>query len=243
VRLVVGVQPVREAIRAHGAKVERILVERGNAPQLAALARFARDQGIAVEELTARDLDRRAKGARHQGAIAIAPDLEIVGVEALRPGPTSLYVALDGVQDPQNFGAVIRSSVALGAEAVLFAEHAAAPLSPATFRASAGAVEHATLCRVPSLTSAIRTLADGGVLTVALDPNAADDLADLDLTGPVLFVIGSEGAGLRKSVRAACARRARLPMQGPVASLNASVAAALTLYEAARQRRFPSNRG
>jgi 23S rRNA (guanosine2251-2'-O)-methyltransferase len=229
---------VREAIRAHGKRVERVLVEAGEAQKLAALARFARDQGIEVEELPGRELDRRAKGVRHQGAIALVPELVIARLESLELGPRSLFVALDEVQDPQNFGAVIRSAVALGAQAVLWAEHASAPLSPATFRASAGAIEHATLCRVSSLVSAIRTLGENGVLSVALDPAEGTPLWDIDLTGPVLLVIGSEGKGLRKSVRAACAKRARLPMTGPVESLNASVAAALTLYEAARQRAF-----
>jgi 23S rRNA (guanosine2251-2'-O)-methyltransferase len=242
VRLVVGLQPVREAIRAHGNKVLRVLIEAGDHPQLAALARFAKDQGVGVETLPGRELDLRAKGVRHQGAIALVPELPFTRLEALEVGPRSLFLALDGLQDPQNFGAVMRSAVALGADAVLWAEHASAPLSPATFRASAGAIEHATLCRVSSLVSAIRTLGDKGVLSVALDPAADDALWDVDLTGPVLLAIGSEGKGLRKSVRAACEKRAKLPMSGPIESLNASVAAALTLYEAARQRGF-STRG
>ncbi len=241
-RMIFGLQPVREAIRAHGSKLERVFIEQGDRPQLEAVARFARDQGVTVELLTRRDLDKRAQGGRHQGVMALVPDLELVSVDDLVLGPTSLFIALDEVQDPQNFGAVIRSAVALGADAIVWAEHASAPLSPATFRASAGAIEHATLCRVPSLVSALRTLSAAGLLTVALDPSADDELSALDLTGPVVLVIGSEGSGLRKSVRSACAKRARLPMRGPVESLNASVAAAITLYEALRQRAVPSER-
>src|SRR5689334_17204368 len=236
-RLVLGVQPVREAVRAHGAAIERVLVEEGDHPQLDALARFARDQGIDVTRAPRSELDRRARGARHQGVMALVPELRLRPLAELTVEPTSLFVALDEIQDPQNFGAVIRSAVAFGASAVIWPEHASAPLSPATFRASAGAIEHAALCRVPSLPSAIAHLAELGATTVALDAAGDVDLADVDLRAPSLLVIGSEGKGLKKSVRRACARSARLPMGGKIASLNASVAAAIALYEAHRQRR------
>jgi 23S rRNA (guanosine2251-2'-O)-methyltransferase len=235
-RLVLGVQPVREAVRAHGASVERVLVEEGDHPQLEALARFARDQGIEVARATRSELDRRARGARHQGVMALVPELRLRPLAELSVEPASLFVALDEIQDPQNFGAVIRSAVAFGAGAVIWPEHASAPLSPATFRASAGAIEHAVLCRVTSLPSAIEHLADLGAGAVALDAAGEVDLADVDLSGPTLLVIGSEGKGLKKSVRRACRQSARLPI-GKIGSLNASVAAAIALYEAHRQRR------
>lgn len=240
-RKIFGIQPVREAIRAHGSRLDRIVVEEGDHPTLDALARFARDQGIEVERASRRDLDRVAGGARHQGAMALAPELRLLRLDELNVHPRSLLVALDEVQDPQNFGAVVRCAVGLGADAIVWAEHASAPLSPATFRASAGAIEHASLCRVSSLVAAAHTLADRGITAIALDPNGEQELWSVDLTGPVLLAIGSEGKGLRKSVRAACQVRARLPLLGRVESLNASVAAALALYETARQRKFPSS--
>jgi 23S rRNA (guanosine2251-2'-O)-methyltransferase len=237
-RLVFGLQPVREAIRAHGDQVERVVVERAvDNPTLDALARFAEGKGIPVERLPRAELDRRSAGGRHQGALALAPDLALVSVDTLEVGPESVIVALDGLMDPQNFGAVLRSSVALGASAVLWAEHASAPLSPATFRASAGAVEHATLCRVPSLPDALQSLTARGVTAVALDAQGPVELGDLDLRGPVAIVVGAEDKGTRRPVRQACKHTARLPMAGPIASLNASVAAALALYEVLRQRR------
>jgi 23S rRNA (guanosine2251-2'-O)-methyltransferase len=236
-RLVFGVQPVREAVRAHGRTVEHVFVEQGDHPQLDALARFARDQGIEVTLATRSELDRRARGARHQGVMAIVPELRLHALAELSVEPSSLFVALDEISDPQNFGAVIRSAVAFGASAVLWPEHASAPLSPATFRASAGAIEHARLCRVSSLPNAIAHLSALGTTAIALDAAGDVDLADVDLAGPTLFVIGSEGKGLKKSVRRACARVARLPMRGVIGSLNASVAAAIALYEACRQRR------
>lgn len=236
-RVVYGVQPVREAIRVHGEKMERVLVERGGGPKLEALARFAEGRGVPVEMTPRNELDRRTKDGRHQGVIALAPELLLTPVEAIAVGESSLVVALDGVMDPQNFGAVIRSAVALGASAILWPEHASAPLSPATFRASAGAVEHAVLCRVPSLPGALEDLAARGVTAVALDAQGPVELGELDLRGPTAIVIGAEDKGTRRGVRKACRFTARLPMGGPISSLNASVAGALALYEVLRQRR------
>jgi 23S rRNA (guanosine2251-2'-O)-methyltransferase len=236
-RAILGLQPVREAIRVHGAELERIFVQQNGGPTLEGLIRFAEGRGVTVELVARGDLDRRAAGGRHQGAIAIAPELRLVPLESLEIGPTALFVALDGVMDPQNFGAVIRSAVALGATAVIWPEHSSAPLSPSTFRASAGAIEHAALCRVPALAEALTALGARGVTAVALDAQGTVELGSLDLRGPVVIVIGAEDKGVRRPVRAACQHTARLPMSGPIGSLNASVAGAIALYEVVRQRR------
>ncbi|MGA2449975.1 MAG: 23S rRNA (guanosine(2251)-2'-O)-methyltransferase RlmB [Polyangiaceae bacterium] len=237
-RIVCGLQPVREAIRAHGRKLDRVFVETEStgSPQLDALARYARDQGVRVERVVRQQLDRLARGVRHQGTIALAPDLTLTSVDELPVGPATLIVALDEVQDPQNFGAVVRSSVAMGATAVVWPEHRSAPLSPAMFRASAGGIEHATLCRVASLTGALETLRARGVVIVGLDMEGARTIDSVDLRREACLVVGAEGKGLRKTVKRLCDELARLPMPGPLASLNASVAVAIGLYEAVRQR-------
>jgi 23S rRNA (guanosine2251-2'-O)-methyltransferase len=236
-RVICGLQPVREAIKAHGESLARVLVDDSpGAPQLDALARYAKDHGAEVERVPRGELDRMSRGAHHQGAIALAPELTIRTLSELELGPTSLVVALDELQDPQNFGAVIRSSVALGASAVMWPEHRSAPLSMATFRASAGAVEHATLCRVGSLPDALTKLRASGLVAVGLDAGTTTPLSAIDLTGPIVLVVGAEGKGLRRTVKSACDHLARLPMAGPIASLNASVAGAIALYETARQR-------
>jgi 23S rRNA (guanosine2251-2'-O)-methyltransferase len=227
---------VREAIRVHGKGIERVIVERQGGPKLEALARFAKDRGILVDTSDPGDLDRRAAGGRHQGVIALVPDLRLWSVNELRVEEHSTFVALDGVMDPQNFGAAVRSAVAFGAAAVLWPEHSSAPLSPAMFRASAGAIEHAVLCRVPSLAPAFEHLAAQEVAIVALDAQAPTPLAAVDLRGPVVLVIGGEDKGVRRGTRRACTATARLPMAGLIASLNASVAGAIALYEVARQR-------
>jgi len=241
-RIVCGLQPVREAIRAHGERLERVLVaarDREPSPQLEALARFARDRGAHVERPARGELDRLAHGVHHQGAIALAPDLGMASLADVAVDAGTLVVALDEVQDPQNFGAIIRSAVAMGATAVVWPEHRSAPLSAATFRASAGAVEHATLCRVTSLPPALEDLRSRGVTVVGLD-GAADVCIDaIDLAGPLALVVGAEGKGLRKTVKRTCDHLARLPMPGPIDALNASVAVAIALYEAVRQRSAP----
>jgi 23S rRNA (guanosine2251-2'-O)-methyltransferase len=233
---------VREAIRAHGGKLGRVVIEsaetgpsREPSPQLEALARFARDHGARVDRTTRAELDRIARGVRHQGAIAFAPPLALHSLDDMSID-SALVVALDELQDPQNFGAVVRSGVALGATALVWPEHRSAPLSPATFRASAGAIEHATLCRVASLPAALQSLHDRGVTVVGLDATADVLIDGIDLVGPIALVVGAEDKGLRKTVKRTCNALARLPMPGPIAALNASVAVAIALYEAVRQR-------
>jgi 23S rRNA (guanosine2251-2'-O)-methyltransferase len=235
-RIISGLQAVREAIRTRGAELEKVLVDSKSTPQLDALARYAKDQGAKVEIASRQDLDRLTHGARHQGALAFAPELTLVALEDLELAKDAVVVVLDEIQDPQNFGAVLRSAVALGASAVVWPEHSSAPLSAATFRASAGAVEHAVLCRVAGLPAALESLKTSGLAVIGLDMNGDTPIDEVDLTGPVALVIGAEGKGLRRSVKTACDRLVRLPMKGPIASLNASVAAAIALYETARQR-------
>jgi 23S rRNA (guanosine2251-2'-O)-methyltransferase len=233
-RLVLGLQAVRAAIRARRERVGAVLLE-SDAPRLEALGRFARDQGVRRVEVVGRAaLDRLAAGVQHQGAAAFAPALELTPFETLCGDPALLGIALDRIQDPQNFGAVVRSLVALGGTALLWGEHASAPLGPATQRAAAGALEFATLCRVPSLPRALSEAAASGVSVIGLDAAADQPLRALGARRPALLVIGSEHAGMTPAVRRACTGLAHLAAPGPVESLNASVAAALALYEVTR---------
>lgn len=239
-RLIIGIQPVREAIAAHGAKLERVVVAKEAGPKIDAVARFAQDRGVRVERVEKRELDKLTRGAFHQNAIAYAPALTFISLDDIIASDSPLVLALDELEDPQNFGAVIRSAVALGATCVMWPEHHSAPLTTSTFRASAGAVEHAALCRVTGLPTALATLRAAGFAVVGLDANGERVLSEVSLKRPLVLVIGAEGKGLRKTVKGACDVLARLPMQGPVGSLNASVAAALALYEAARVPHSPA---
>ncbi|MBK7582314.1 MAG: RNA methyltransferase [Myxococcales bacterium] len=236
-RLVAGLQPVREAIRVHGSRLGRVLVDARDLPRLDAVARFATDQGVrSIQRVPRGELDRLSEGAQHQGVLAWAPPLELCDPASLWADPGLLAVALDGIQDPQNFGAVIRSAVGIAGAAVVWGEHASAPLTTATFRASAGAVEHARLCRVKSLVGALADAAAAGVQVIGLEARADRALRQIDLQAPTLLVIGSEGEGMGRGVRKACTSFAQLLPMSRLDSLNASVASGIALYEAVRQR-------
>jgi 23S rRNA (guanosine2251-2'-O)-methyltransferase len=237
-RFVLGLQPVREVIRVHRGAVLRVAVDGRPLPRLDALERFARDQGVSeVLRVERGQLDRWARGAEHQGVVAWAPQLTFVDLEATIADPQLLAVGLDQIQDPQNFGAIIRSAVAVAGAAVIFGEHRAAPLSVATFRASAGAIEHAKLCRVASIRQALIAARDAGAQVVGLDAQAPLTLESLRLDGPTVLVVGSEHEGLSRGVRHVCSDFARLPSSGHLDSLNASVAVGIGLAIVAVHRR------
>jgi 23S rRNA (guanosine2251-2'-O)-methyltransferase len=236
-RLIAGLQPVREAIRVHRSGLKRVALEEKPSPTLDALARFAADQGVQeVVRAPRADLERWTDAAQHQGAAAWGPELSLTPIDELLNDSTLLALALDGIQDPQNFGAVIRSAVGVANAAVIWGEHSSAPLSPATGRASAGAIEHARLCRVPSLVSALNTARERRISIVGLDSHAPERIGELDLTGPMILVVGNEHEGMGRGVRRACTAVGRLTASGRIDSLNASVAAALALYETVTAR-------
>ena len=229
-RLVLGQQCVREAIRVWGAQVEHVYAEHDPSPRLQALCKFAQDQGVSVQSVARASLDRLAGGGLHQGIAADAPALRLVEFSALLSRPGLVAVALDGVVDPQNFGAVIRSAVGIAQAPIIWAESASAPLTPATFRASAGAIEHAELCRVSSLHGALAEAAERGTTILGLAPEAEAQLSDELPAGPLILVIGSEQKGMGRAVRKVCTHLVRLHQSGLVQSLNASVAAGIALH-------------
>lgn len=233
-RTVVGAQPVREALRAHGDGVQKLWLLEG-AARLNGLKRLAESLGVPVREVARAELDRLSEGHAHQGAVCWAPPVRMTPAAELFARHT-LILALDGIQDPQNFGAVLRSAVGIAEAAVLWGEHASAPLTPATFRASAGAIEHADLCRVASLPQALLDAQAAGFQIVGLDSHAEQPLTAVDLRLPSVLIVGGEGRGLSRVVRRHCTQLARLAKPRRIDSLNASVAAALALYEAQRQR-------
>jgi 23S rRNA (guanosine2251-2'-O)-methyltransferase len=230
-------QPVREAIRVHCSRIERVMLREPPSDALQALERFARDQGVSqIDRLSERELTELSRGVSHQGAVAWAPKLTLLAFDDLILDPVLLGLVLDRIQDPQNFGAVVRSAVALAGAAVIWGENASAPLSTATFRASAGAIEHARLCRVRSLTAALGQATQNGAQVIGLDSQAAVHLKMFDLSKPTLLVLGSEHGGLARGVRRVCGAVATVAPSGALRSLNVSVAGALALYEAVTQR-------
>jgi 23S rRNA (guanosine2251-2'-O)-methyltransferase len=245
VRAVYGLNPVRELLRAGTEGLAELWLAEGGDRQraFADLARLGREAGAAVRLAPRGTLDRLAGTPRHQGVVALVADYRYRGVEEMLEaaralGEAPLLVALDGIEDPQNLGAIIRSAHALGAHGVVIPRDRAAAVTAAAGKASAGAVEHCPVARVVNLARTVESLEAAGLWAVATAADAEASLAEVDLAGPLLLVVGGEGSGIRPLVRRSCDQSARIPMAGRVGSLNASAAAAICLYEAARQRRF-----
>lgn len=243
-RVVYGLNPVRELLRAGTAGLAELWLAEGSGrrPALAEASRLARRAGAAVRTAPRPVLDRLAGTASHQGLVAVVADYRYREVddllaEARARGEPPLLMVLDGIQDPQNLGAIVRSSHALGAHGVVIPRDRAAAVTAAAAKASAGAVEHCPVARVVNLSRSLEALKAAGLWTVAAAADAARSLEEVDLAGPLALVVGGEGAGLRPLVRRTCDDSCRIPMAGRVGSLNAAAAAAICLYEAARQRR------
>jgi 23S rRNA (guanosine2251-2'-O)-methyltransferase len=235
-RFVYGVNPVLEALRAHPQDVLRVLVEHKRSKGAERVSQAAAEAGVRVEE--AGDLDRRSRGGVHQGVGAEVAEfkyLELPDLLDSLAAPQFLLV-LDGVTDPQNLGALVRSAHALGAQGVVVPKDRAAGVTPMVTKAAAGALEHCPIARVTNLSRAIDQMKEAGIWTVALAAEGEKDLGEIDLKTPIALVMGSEGDGVRPLVRKTCDHVARIPMLGKLGSLNVAAAGAIALYEVARQR-------
>ena len=201
------------------------------------------DKGLPLMEVTKAELDRLTDGLVHQGvAIQVKPyayvDLDAILARARRQGRAPLVVALDGVTDPRNLGAVLRSADAVGADGVVVPERRSASVNAAAWKVSAGAAARVPVARVTNLVRALGELRDAGCFVVGLDAGGSTAVEDLELaTDPVVLVVGSEGKGLGRLVRATCDVVASIPITSGTESLNAGVAAGISLYEVARLRR------
>jgi len=243
VTLIYGINPVLEALRT-GRVTEIRLVDRTKG-RLAAVAEAAAREGVAVRSATASELDRATRGGVHQGVaanVAAGNPGARLGVQdlldgAAAAGATPLVVVLDGIEDPHNMGAILRSVDAAGASGVVRQSRHAAPLEGAAAKASAGAVSHVRVADVVNVARAIEELKEAGVWTVGLAAESPLRYDEIDFKLPTAVVVGAEGTGLRRLVRERCDWLASIPMAGHVGSLNVSVAAGIVLFEAIRQRR------
>jgi 23S rRNA (guanosine2251-2'-O)-methyltransferase len=242
-RVVYGLNPVRELLRASAEVSELWLAEGGTrGAAFAELERLARKTDAKIRSAPRAKLDRLAATDRHQGVVAVVADFRYADLDELleaakASGRPPLLVVLDGVEDPHNLGAIIRSAHALGAHGVVIPKDRAVGVTPAVAKASAGAVERCPVARVTNVAQCIEALKEAGVWSVALAADAEKPLGALDLKGPTALVLGSEGEGLRPLVRKTCDLVANIPMTGDLDSLSVSASAAVALYEAARQRR------
>ena len=244
--LIFGINPVLEALKA--GRVTRLRVSARSDKRVDEILARAAKQRVAVERVDPQALDRAAKGGVHQGVVAdieetrdySIPDLLHPPTSTLRP-PTStlhppLLVVLDGIEDPHNVGAILRTCDAAGVTGVIRQERRAAALDGIVGKASAGALAHVRIATVVNIARALEDLAAANVWTVGLAGDADDLYTDVDWTLPSAIVLGAEGTGLRRLVAERCDRLVRIPMLGAVDSLNVSVAAGVVLYEVVRQR-------
>lgn len=238
--LIYGIHAVREALRARSRPVSRLLVA-GKDRQFAELVQLARSAHVPVHVEPRPALDRLVAHGRHQGVIAeiaakSAVEPEEILAHARREQTPPFVVIVDGVEDPQNLGAILRTAEAAGVHGVILPDRRSVGLTGAVAKASAGAIDHLSIARVPNLSRLIEWLQQEGVWVYGLDPSALKPYTSLDLRGAVAFVLGSEGRGVRPGVLEKCDERVSIPMGGRVGSLNVSTAAAIALYEVVRQR-------
>ncbi len=238
-----GVHAVEEALKAGRRRFDQVVVARErNDDRLARLVAECRQVGVPVRQEPREQLTQIAGTAAHQGVVAMVRAQESLAIEDLYEAPAGfggarLLLALDGVEDPQNLGALLRVADGAGVDGVVLTERRAAPLSPVAVKASAGASEHLRIARVVNLVRALEDLKRKNLWIIGLDERGTSEYDQFDLTGNCVLVLGREGAGLHDLVRRTCDHLLRIPMAGGVSSLNVSAAGAVVLYEAFRQRR------
>jgi 23S rRNA (guanosine2251-2'-O)-methyltransferase len=234
-----GIHAVAEALKAYPERIERICVERSQKnPRILEIVKDARLKRVLISFEERTWLDRKAGGSRHQGVLCYAAEMESFDSEEIfdRVKSPGLLIALDGIEDPRNLGAILRSAEAAGADGVFLPRRRSAGLSATVAKASAGAASHVKVARVPNIARLIESLKERGFWVVGLD--AASDLPiwKTDLAGPTALILGNEGSGLHRLVKEKCDFVVSLPIRGNVGSYNVGVAAGVALYEVLRQR-------
>lgn len=241
--IVLGRNPVVECLRA-GVPATALYVALGAEAdeRLTEAVQIAADSGISILEVPRHDLDRIATNGLNQGVALQVPPYSYAHPDDLLAavtagGAPALLVALDNISDPRNLGAIVRSVAAFGGHGVLIPQRRSASVTAVAWRTSAGAAARLPVARATNLTRALKNWADAGLQIVGLDADGDTTVDEIDGSGPIVVVVGSEGKGLSRLVRENCDAVVSIPMAGPTESLNASVAAGVVLAEIARQRR------
>ncbi|MBV9301627.1 MAG: 23S rRNA (guanosine(2251)-2'-O)-methyltransferase RlmB [Acidobacteriaceae bacterium] len=230
-----GIHPVREALRAHH-PIDRVVIAQGAAgPRLQEIIDLCRAQGVPLRFEPRELLDRATKGTPHQGVIAFGATRQYADLSDILED-SKLLVVLDGVEDPHNFGAIIRTAHAAGASAIVVPERRAAPLTETVAKASAGALEHIPIARVTNVSQTLERLKQKGFWIYGLDERGAGIYDHIDYAIPTAIVLGGEGKGLHQGVQKHCDVLVRIPVTGAVSSLNVSVAAGVVLFEWRRRQ-------
>jgi 23S rRNA (guanosine2251-2'-O)-methyltransferase len=231
-----GIHPVREALKA-GRALERVLVARGaGGPRVQEIVDLCRSAGIPVRFEERALLDRTARNATHQGVVGLGATQRYQTLDGI-PSSARMLVLLDGVEDPHNLGAIVRTAHAAGADAVLIPERRSAGLTEAVGKAAAGALEHLPVVRIGNVTQTLESLKKRGFWTYALDERGDQSYDQVDYSEPAVLVLGGEGKGVHDLVRKHCDVVVRIPLAGKISSLNVSVAAGVALFEWKRRRK------
>ncbi len=241
-----GLHPVTEALRARPGQLDHVAVAREREarrdPRLEQLMADCRAVGVRVETEPREQLTRYARTDQHQGVVAFVRERTFLQLEDLLDGPTRtagkrFFLALDGVEDPHNLGALLRSADGAGVDGVVLPERRSAPLTATVAKSSAGASEHVRIARVTNLVRALEAMKKANIWIVGLDERGDPIYTDFDFGADCCLVLGSEGTGLHDLVKRTCDFLLSIPMAGSVSSLNVSVAGAVVMFEAMRQRR------
>lgn len=240
--LVYGINPVREGLQSSRRRpLELFLLRESKGSRLDELSRLAEQNGVPVRTRDRQDLDRLAGHSHHQGALLRLEPFPFADIGQLlerwrRSNRPAFFLLLDGITDPHNLGALLRSADAAGCHGVILPKDRAASITGVVDKSSAGALEHIPLCRVTNLSRTIDELKKEGIWVYGLAGEGSESIYQTDLTGDVALVVGSEGSGLRPNVQRHCDSLLTIPMGGHVSSLNASVAGGVTMFEVLRQR-------
>ena len=241
-----GLHAVREALKAGNRPLQRLVVLRTD-KQFTDLVQLARSRHVPIHVQPLTSFDRLVPNGKHQGVVAFTSAKayqteEAILAQAAQRHEAPLLVLLDGVEDPYNLGAVLRSAEGAGAHGVFIPERRAAGLTSVVAKASAGAIDHIPVTRVTNMSRSMESLKAAGVWIYGVTPAANKIFTDVDLREPVALVLGGEGTGIRPGVLQHCDECIRIPLRGQVQSLNVSAAAAIVLFEAVRQRRTTQDR-
>ena len=241
-QIIYGIHPVEEALKSSDLKFQKILISTQKpTPPLQAILDLASRKKVPVSFASKEALDRMAKNDTHQNIIAVIEEIPYVDLGEIlslrkKEGTKALLLILDGIQDPQNFGSLIRTALGCGVHGIIIPKDRAVGITPVVIKASAGAISHLPIARVVNIANTIDQLKKEGIWVYGAAGEAKDSIYQLDLYLDLAIVIGAEGKGIRPLVKKKCDRLFSIPMKGPVSSFNVSVSGGMILYEVMRQR-------
>jgi 23S rRNA (guanosine2251-2'-O)-methyltransferase len=246
-QIIYGIHPLQEALKSSHLQIEKILIgTRTLHPSLQSILDLARRNDIPVMFTAKESLERMTKGGVHQNVVGLVKDTPYVDLGGIldrwkKEGTKALFLVLDGIQDPQNFGSLIRTGLGCGVHGIIIPKDRAVGITPGVIKASAGAAAHLPIARVVNIAATIDLLKKEGIWVYGASGEAKDLIYQLDLNVDLAIVIGAEGKGMRPLVKKRCDRLFSIPMKGPLPSFNASVSGGMILYEVTRQRFLEGN--